>query len=84
MVLELENQPISIKTLNTRVDTARDLVLKVYNTSLEIVKTASMAENAIVYGNRYRAINSNINKKINNFPNFVYNKNCEEIKHEKK
>ena len=32
MVLELENQPISIKTLNTRVDTARDLVLKVYNT----------------------------------------------------
>ena len=64
MVLELENQPISIKTLNTRVDTARDLVLKVYNTSLEIVKTASMAENAIVYGNRYRAINSNINNGL--------------------
>lgn len=60
MVIELEKQPISIKTLNTRVDTARDLVLKLYNTSLEIVKTASMAENAIVYGNRYRTINNNI------------------------
>lgn len=61
MVIELEKQPISIKTLNTRVDTARDLVLKVFNTSLEIVKTASMAENAIVYGNRYRYTNSSIN-----------------------
>ena len=63
MILELEEKPISIKTLNTRVDTARDLVLKVYNTSLEIVKTASMAENAIVYGNRYR-FNNNINKGL--------------------
>lgn len=60
MIIELEKQPISIKTLNTRVDTARDLVLKVYNTSLEIVKTASMAENAIVYGNRYRPNNASI------------------------
>ena len=63
MILELEEKPISIKTLNTRVDTARDLVLKVYNTSLEIVKTASMAENAIVYGNRYRS-NNNINNGL--------------------
>ncbi len=50
----LENAPISIKILNTRVDTARDLVFKVFNTSKEIVKTAKMAETAIVYGNRYR------------------------------
>lgn len=64
MVIELEKQPISIKTLNTRVDTARDLVLKVYNTSLEIVKTASMAENAIVYGNRYRAVNASIDSGL--------------------
>ena len=64
MILELEKTPISIKTLNTRVDTARDLVLKVFNTSLEIVKTASMAENAIVYGNRYRYTNSSINSGL--------------------
>lgn len=50
--------------MNTRVDTARDLVLKVYNTSLEIVKTASMAENAIVYGNRYRTMNRAIDSGL--------------------
>lgn len=60
MVQELEKIPISIKVLNTRVDTARDLVLKVYNTTKEIVKTARMAETAIVYGNRYRAVNSEV------------------------
>lgn len=59
IVKELERTPISIKVLNTRVDTARDLVLKVYNTSKEIVKTARMAETAIVYGNRYR-----VNKEV--------------------
>jgi len=61
MIKELEMQPISIKTLNTRVDTARDLVLKLYNTTNETVKSAWMAENAIVYGNRYRAENKEIN-----------------------
>lgn len=64
MVIELEKQPISIKTLNLRVDTARDLVLKVFNTSLEIVKTASMAESAIVFGNRYRRVNNSINSGL--------------------
>jgi septation ring formation regulator len=59
IVKELERTPISIKVLNTRVDTARDLVLKVYNLSKEIVKTAKMAETAIVYGNRYR-----VNKEV--------------------
>ena len=54
MMQELDKRPISIKTLNTRVDTARDLTLKVYNTTKEAVKTAKMAEAAIVYGNRYR------------------------------
>ena len=54
IIKELERTPISIKVLNTRVDTARDLVLKLYNTSKELVKTAKMAETAIVYGNRYR------------------------------
>ena len=70
MIIELEKKPISIKTLNTRVDTARDLVLKLFNTSLEIVKTASMAENAIVYGNRYRyngSINAGLTKAEREF-----------------
>ena len=56
----LENKPISIKILNIRVDTANDLVLKVYNTINESVRTAKMAEAAIVYGNRYRATNREV------------------------
>ena len=56
MIAELEKTPISIKVLNTRVDTARDLVLKFYHTTKEIIKTAHMAETAIVYGNRYRPL----------------------------
>ncbi len=60
MVKELDKRPISIKTLNMRVDTARDLVLKVYNTTNETVKTAKMAETAIVYGNRYRPVNKDV------------------------
>ena len=50
----LEKKPIVINTLNTRVDTARDLVLKLYNTTNEMVRMAQCAEIAIVYGNRYR------------------------------
>ena len=60
MIEELEKTPISIKVLNTRVDTARDLVLKVYNTTKETIKTAKMAETAICYGNRYRPVNKEV------------------------
>lgn len=60
LVKELDKRPISIKILNLRVDTARDLVLKVYNTVNETVKTAKMVETAIVYGNRYRVTNKEV------------------------
>ena len=64
MVKELNKKPISIKTLNIRVDTARDLVLKLYNTSNELVKSAYMAEMAVVYGNRFRVLNNKINASL--------------------
>lgn len=51
---ELEVSPIVIKTLNLRVDNARDLSLKVFSSANNMVKAASMCESAIVYGNRYR------------------------------
>lgn len=51
---ELEVSPIVIKTLNLRVDNARDLSLKVFSSANNMVKCASMCESAIVYGNRYR------------------------------
>jgi septation ring formation regulator len=60
MIKELNKKPISIKTLNVRVDTARDLVLKLNNTASRLVKTAYMAEMAVVYGNRFRATDNDI------------------------
>jgi len=64
MKKELEKKPISIKTLNIRVDTARDLALKVYNTANEAIRTAAMVETAIVYGNRYRPISKNLDAEL--------------------
>ena len=61
---ELNRKPINIATLNTRVDTARDLVLKLYARTKEMVKNARLAETAIVYGNRYRAIDDNLDKYL--------------------
>ena len=61
---ELNKKPINIATLNTRVDTARDLVLKLYARTKEMVKNARLAETAIVYGNRYRAIDNNLDKYL--------------------
>lgn len=64
IVKELEKKPITISVLNTRVDTARDLVLKIYSSTKELLKTATFAEMAIVYGNRYRSIAEEINKNL--------------------
>jgi septation ring formation regulator len=60
IIKELEKKPISIKTLNLRVDTARDLSLKLYHTASTTIKTAAMAETAILYGNRYRSSNEEV------------------------
>ncbi len=55
VVRELEHKPIVIKTLNTRVDTARDLVLKLYNTTNDMLRNAELTERCIVYLNRFRS-----------------------------
>ncbi len=64
IIKELDKKPITIKTLNTRVDTARDLALKLYCGTKELLKTAMFAEMAIVYGNRYRVMTDEINKNL--------------------
>lgn len=74
IIKELEHTPISIRVLNTRVDTARDLVFKVYTTSKEIVKTAKMAETAIMYGNRYR-VNKEVDMGLSKAENAFYKGN---------
>ena len=62
IIRELEKKPITVDVLNTRVDTARDLVLKLYNTTKEMMRTAMFAEMAIVYGNRYRSSVDDLDK----------------------
>lgn len=64
IIVELDKKPITIEVLNTRVDTARDLVLKLYGRTNEMLKTAMFAEMAIVYGNRYRSSIDDLNKNL--------------------
>ena len=62
---ELKKVPITIKTLNIRVDTARDLSFKLYNTTNDMIKTAKLSEMTIVYGNRYKPLDQDIEKGLN-------------------
>ncbi|MDD4407578.1 MAG: septation ring formation regulator EzrA [Bacilli bacterium] len=64
MLIELNKKPISIRILNTRVDTARDLSLKLYKTTNETIKTAKLAENTIIYGNRFKPLNTVLNQGL--------------------
>lgn len=64
IVRELDKKPITIEVLNTRVDTARDLVLKLFTRTKEMMKTAMFAEMAIVYGNRYRSSTEDLDKQL--------------------
>ena len=58
---ELNKKPINIDTLNIRVDTARDLAFKIFNTTNELIKSVMIAEKTIVYGNRYRSVKEQVN-----------------------
>ena len=64
IVKELDKKPITIDVLNTRVDTARDLVLKLYTRTKEMLKNARFAEKTIVYGNRYRSTYEDVNNSL--------------------
>ncbi len=64
IIHELDKTPITISVLNTRVDTARDLVLKLYKSTKDMMKTAMFAEMAIVYGNRYRTSIEDLDKNL--------------------
>ena len=78
VIKELEKKPIVIKTLNTRVDTARDLVLKLYNTTNDMIKNARLAELAIMYVNRYRSIYKDVNESLNDAEKLFFRGNYRE------
>ena len=71
MIEELNKKPISIRVLNLRVDTARDLVLKLHKNTSETIKNASLAESTIVYSNRFR-FNNRINNALNRAEDYFY------------
>lgn len=71
MIDELSKKPISIRVLNLRVDTARDLVLKLYKNTNDTIKNASLAESTIVYSNRFR-YNNKINNALNRAEDYFY------------
>jgi len=73
IVKELDKKPLAIEILNTRVDTARDLALKLFGKTKEMVKTAMFAEMAIVYGNRYRSTEIELDKNLN-YSEVLFNK----------
>ena len=72
IIKELEKKPITIEVLNTRVDTARDLVLKLYTKTKNMVKNAMFAEKAIIYGNRYRSSYEGLNNQLNSSEKLFY------------
>lgn len=78
VIKELKEKPIKINTLNTRVDTARDLALKVYTHVSDMLKKMQVIEELIVFANKYRSdseiISDNLNKASNFFFQGNYNK----------
>ena len=73
IIKELDKKPITIETLNTRVDTARDLALKLYGKTKDMMKMAMFAEMAIVYGNRYRSKEKDLDR-ILTYSEMLFNK----------
>lgn len=77
VIKELKQKPIVIRTLNTRVDTARDLVLKLYNTTNDMIKTASSTEKIIIYGNKYRTSYQRVDEALKLAEQLFYKGNYE-------
>ena len=67
-----------IKILNIRVDTARDLVFKIYNKTNDMIKISQMSEELIIYGNRYRSMNSSVDQGLEEATTLFYKGQYEE------
>lgn len=74
---EIENKPIVIKNLNMRVETARDLTLKLYELVNDMIKYAYFTELLVVYANKYRD-KKDIDKNLIKVENLYYNGNYKE------
>ena len=57
VIKELNNKPIIIKSLNMRVETAKDLIFKLNETTNKMIEYANLTELLGMYTNRYRSDN---------------------------
>lgn len=60
----LHQHPLNIDVINSKVNVVREAVYKLYDNSRNLLKTAQMAENTIVFGNRYRSNRPEINTML--------------------
>ena len=60
----IERTPLDIKTLNYELRQTIDYVYTLYNSVNKLVGMAAMVENAIVFGNRYRATHPDIDSEL--------------------
>lgn len=68
---EINQKPIVIKNLNIRVETARDLTFKLYQTTDDMIKYAYFTELLLLYCNKFRS-QKNIHKGLNKVEELYY------------
>lgn len=59
-----QNRPVELEELSKRVDGARDVIYKLYDNVHNLIVTAEMVEEAIVFGNRYRSSFLEVNTEL--------------------
>lgn len=59
-----KSRPIILETLTKQVDVARDIIYKLYDNIHNLIVTADMVEEAIVFGNRYRSSFLEVNTEL--------------------
>lgn len=59
-----KSRPIILETLTHQVDVARDIIYKLYDNIHNLIVTADMVEEAIVFGNRYRSSFLEVNTEL--------------------
>ena len=60
----LEESPLDIQLLNATVNDAIDHIYKLYNNVNNLVGTVEMIENTIVYGNKYRSQDTELDTQL--------------------
>ena len=60
----IRKRPIDLNNLSHQVDAARDVIYKLYDNIHNLIVTAEMVEDAIVYGNRYRSSFLEVNTEL--------------------